>query len=149
MRQRFEALRAEVLTRPRRAKKLKQEVVDMRRRLRGAQQKIDEGIFDIKQGPGGIVDIEFLVQYLILRHAHNHPQIIRWTDNVRLIQALNDTGILGDTTAFGLRRAYLVYRAMVHRLNLKQQPARIDDDRFEAARRFVVRTWQRFLGSSD
>ena len=95
------------------------------------------------------MDIEFLVQYLILRHAHNHPQIIRWTDNVRLIQALNDAGILGDTTAFGLRRAYLVYRALVHRLNLKQQPARIDDDRFEAARRFVVRTWQRFLWSSD
>ena len=149
LRQRFEDLRAEVLTRPRRASRLRQEVVDMRCRLRGAQQKIDEGIFDIKQGPGGIVDIEFLVQYLILRHAHNHPQIIRWTDNVRLIQALNDAGILGDTTAFGLRRAYLVYRALVHRLNLKQQPARIDDDRFEAARRFVVRTWQRFLWSSD
>jgi [glutamine synthetase] adenylyltransferase / [glutamine synthetase]-adenylyl-L-tyrosine phosphorylase len=80
-----------------------------------------------------------------LHHAHRHPEIVRWTDNVRLLQSLNESGILDETTAFGLRRAYLIYRAMVHRLDLRQLPARVTDSRFEAARRFVVQTWNRFL----
>ena len=60
--------------------------------------------------------------------------IIRWTDNVRLLQALNEAGILDNPTAFRLRRAYLIYRAMVHRLNLAQQSARVANDRFEQPR---------------
>jgi glutamate-ammonia-ligase adenylyltransferase len=118
----------------------------MRARLRSTQTAVGQGQFEIKHGPGGILDIEFLVQYLILRHAHQNPTIVRWTDNVRLIQALNETGILDDTTAYRLRRAYLIYRAMVHRLNLRQQSARVGDDRFRASRRFVVESWSRFLG---
>ena len=109
--------------------RLKKEVREMRMKLRHAAAKTDAGTFDIKQGEGGIVDIEFLVQYLVLRHCHQHPRIIRWTDNVRLLQSLNEAGILDDTTAFGLRRAYLIYRAMVHRLNLRQHPAQVGDDR--------------------
>jgi glutamine synthetase adenylyltransferase len=62
------------------------------------------------------------------------------------LQALNEADVLDDKTAFALRRAYLILRAMVHRLNLRQQPAVLDDDRFTAARNFVIRVWKRFLG---
>ncbi len=146
LQQRFEAIRRSVLTQQRDPGELKAKVTDMRDRLRRQHIKPVQTGFDIKQGPGGIVDIEFLVQYLVLKHAHRYPEIIRWTDNVRLLQALNEAGVLGDTTAFGLRRAYLILRAMVHRLNLRQQPAIVDDDRFTAARNFVRRVWERFLG---
>ena len=146
LRARFEAIRHETLTRSRDVERLRREVADMRERLR-KEQKLEGGAhFDIKQGAGGILDIEFLVQYLALRHAHQYPAIIRWTDNVRLLQALNESGILDNPTAFRLRRAYLIYRAMVHRLNLAQQSARVSNDRFEQPRRFVVDTWNKFLG---
>ena len=142
----FARIRHDVLTLKRDAGQLREEVSNMRARLREQAAGTPKEIFDIKQGLGGIVDIEFLVQYLVLRHAHKHPDMVRWTDNVRLLQALNESGILDNGTAFGLRRAYLIYRAMVHRLNLRQQPARVDDDRFDTARGFVIDTWKRYLG---
>ncbi|MBI5894647.1 MAG: bifunctional glutamine synthetase adenylyltransferase/deadenyltransferase, partial [Desulfobacterales bacterium] len=147
LRARFGAIRHETLTRPRDVERLRREVADMRARLRKEQKNESGSHFDIKQGAGGILDIEFLVQYLALRHAHQHPAIIRWTDNVRLLQALNEAGILDNPTAFRLRRAYLIYRAMVHRLNLAQQSAQVSNDRFEQPRRFVVDTWNRFLAA--
>lgn len=143
---RFNQIRHRILTRPRDAGKLRKEVAQMRSRLRDQESDLDPDVFDIKQGKGGIVDIEFIVQYLVLHHAGQYPDIVRWTDNVRLLQALNETGIIDNATAFGLRRAYLIYRAMVHRLNLRQQPAKIKDDRFTLAREFVIDTWKRILG---
>ncbi len=149
LRDHFEVIRRDILTRPRDPERLRHEVSDMRARLRREQRdrKITE--FDIKQDPGGIIDIEFLVQYLILANAHRHPEIIRWTDNVRLLQALNEAGILDDETAFRLRRAYLIYRATAHRLNLRQQSARVGRDRFERSRRFIIDVWNRFLSPPE
>jgi [glutamine synthetase] adenylyltransferase / [glutamine synthetase]-adenylyl-L-tyrosine phosphorylase len=135
---RFEAIRHATLTRARDARGLRDDVAGMRRRLDKEQPARSRTLFDLKHGAGGILDIEFIVQYLVLKHAHRSPPIVRWTDNVRLLQALNEAGILDDNTAFGLRRAYLIYRAMVHRFNLRQQPAQVQRDRFAAARRFVV-----------
>jgi glutamate-ammonia-ligase adenylyltransferase len=145
---RFAQIRREVLTLKRDENRLRKEVSEMRARLREQASEIkttETTAFDIKQGRGGIVDIEFIVQYLVLRHANAQPQIVRWTDNVRLLQALHETGIIDNTTAFRLRRAYLIFRAMVHRLNLRQQPAMLRDDRFWPARQFVIDTWNRIL----
>ena len=141
----FDAIRLEILTRHRDSELLRQEVAGMRERLRQEHHGKAFDDFDIKQDPGGIVDIEFLVQYLVLNNAHRHPEIVRWTDNVRLLQALNEAGILDDETAFRLRRAYLIYRATAHRLNLRQQPALVGNDRFQRPRRFIIDVWNRFL----
>ncbi|MEJ2037499.1 MAG: bifunctional [glutamate--ammonia ligase]-adenylyl-L-tyrosine phosphorylase/[glutamate--ammonia-ligase] adenylyltransferase, partial [Desulfosarcinaceae bacterium] len=146
LKQFFDTLRTEILTQPRDHRRLRKEVADMRARMRGAAEKPTAAGFDLKQGRGGIVDIEFLVQYLVLRHAHQHPEIVRWTDNVRLLQALNGAGILDETTAFDLRRAYLLLRAAVHRLNLQGLSTQIDDDRFESIRSLVGRCWRFYLG---
>ncbi len=145
LRQQFEAIRLETLTRRRDKDQLAHEVADIRERLRKQHQQGARGFFDIKQDAGGIVDIEFLVQYLVLRHAYHHPAIARWTDNVRLIQALNESRILDEDTAFALRRAYLIYRAVAHRLNLRQEPVKVAHAQFGPLRRFVIQTWNRFL----
>ena len=145
----FDAIRLEILTRPRDTGQLRQEVAEMRVRLRKEYKGDSVDTFDIKQDPGGIIDIEFLVQYLVLGHAHHHPEIVRWTDNVRLLQALNEAGILDDETAFRLRRAYLIYRAMAHRLNLRQQSAQVGSDRFQRPRRFITDVWNRFLSPPE
>ena len=89
----FEKIRQNVLGRPRKQKELREEVYSMRQRMRRELLKPEPGIFDLKQDRGGMVDIEFLVQYLVLLNSHDQKQLLKWTDNVRLIQALAQTGI--------------------------------------------------------
>ncbi len=87
--------------------------------------KGDAGLFDLKQGRGGIVDIEFLVQYLALQHACDHPALTRWTDNVRLIEILLDEKILTEDDAELLTKTYLKLRQKVHHLNLQEKEKKI------------------------
>lgn len=143
--QAFERIRMEILSQQRDSEALRNDVATMRDKLRRAQPPSKEGKFDIKQGRGGIVDIEFLVQYLMLRHAHQYPEITRWTDNVRQLQSLSRHLVIDQQTAFGLRRAYLILRAMGHRLNLKGLPTQIDDNRFRGLRKHVLRCWDQYL----
>jgi glutamate-ammonia-ligase adenylyltransferase len=144
----FERLRRETLMMRRDDDELRRAVADMRAKLRRAHGRSDPDLFDLKQDPGGMVDIEFLVQYLVLASAHRHPEILRWTDNVRLLQSLAETGVLATATAHLLRRSYLVYRAMAHRLNLRALPARFPVGLFAEPRRFVRRVWRRHFPES-
>ena len=144
----FEITRKEILTRKRDPLKLKQEVVDMRVRMRRELLKQDPDTFDLKQGQGGIVDIEFLIQYLILLHAHRFPELVTYSDNVRQIRSLEESGILDETTAYLLRRAYLVYRATTHRLNLKEQSSTLAGDTYLDVRRRVSHVWDKYLKSA-
>ena len=145
MQRRFARIRREILERPREPARLQAEIVDMREKLRKEQRlKADDG-FDLKQGRGGIVDIEFLVQFLILARSHQFPALTAWTDNVRLLVALIDSGLLEPETAYFLREAYLIFRAAAHRLSLQNQPARVDATRFTKPRQRVQRYWQHFL----
>lgn len=144
---RFEQIRLEALTLQRNADQLRQQVGGMREKLRQAQSPAPRAMFDIKQGKGGIVDIEFLVQYLVLHHAYHLAGIARWTDNVRLLQALSTHQCIDTDVAFGLRRAYLILRAMAHRLNLREESALIGDDRLIGLRTLVQRCWRQLLGT--
>jgi glutamate-ammonia-ligase adenylyltransferase len=141
IRERFEAIRAQTLTRPRASDSLHADVRDMRRRMRREHSRPEPGVFDLKQDPGGIVDIEFLVQYLVLRHAHRHPQLARWTDNVRLIQTLIGTQVLDEYTAHVLKHAYLIYRAAAHQLSLQEMPAKVPAGKFEGLPPRIRRIW--------
>ncbi len=142
---RFEAVRKEVLGRPREAGPLKSAVRKMRERMRRAHLKPEPGVFDLKEDRGGMVDVEFIVQFLVLRHAHRHPEILDWTDNVRLLQSVMNAGGLPEDRAYLLRKAFLVYRASIHRLNLQEKPARVPADRFLTFRKGVQRTWDTLL----
>jgi glutamate-ammonia-ligase adenylyltransferase len=139
---RFEAIRAEALSRRRPRAKLHTEVADMRARMRSEQNRPAPGIFDLKQDPGGIVDIEFLVQYLVLRHAHRYPELVRWTDNVRLIQTLIDSTVLNEYLAHVLKHAYLIYRAAAHQLSLQEKPARVPVEKFERLQQRIRQIWE-------
>jgi glutamate-ammonia-ligase adenylyltransferase len=145
LRKRFEQIRRRVLTLRRDPTKLRQDVSAMRSKLYQARTPAPEGAFNIKEDRGGIMDIEFLVQHLLLRHAHRHPQITRWTDNVRQLQSLSQFRIIDRQTAFALRRAYLILRATGHRLNLKGMPAHVEKDRFQGIIALVTRCWDRYL----
>ncbi|WP_435213406.1 bifunctional [glutamate--ammonia ligase]-adenylyl-L-tyrosine phosphorylase/[glutamate--ammonia-ligase] adenylyltransferase [Luminiphilus sp. nBUS_16] len=118
----LEALRLEILRKVRPDHELRDAVVTMRLRMfEGAESRLEAGPdeFDIKRDPGGIVDIEFVVQFLVLQHAATHPDLAQATDVVNLLNALADHDLLSAQDADTLRAAYLVYRAEVHRAVLE------------------------------
>jgi glutamate-ammonia-ligase adenylyltransferase len=141
----FESVRSEVLTRRRDRKRLRREVVEMREKLRSQHHRAAAEGFELKQDPGGIVDIEFLVQYLILGHAHGHEALTRWPDNVRQLVSLIRTGVVDNPTAHRLKHVYLIYRAMAHRLSLLEKPAVVHEERFRLHRDTVRGIWKRLM----
>jgi glutamate-ammonia-ligase adenylyltransferase len=103
-------------------------------------------MFDLKQGYGGIVDIEFLVQYLTLRHGAGHPDVTVWTDNVRLLEGLSCEGLISGEESGTLQKAYITLRQVVHRLTLQEKEARVPADRFKAMTDEVREIYDRRLG---
>jgi glutamate-ammonia-ligase adenylyltransferase len=142
---RFETIRQKVLARRRSRKKLTAEVADMRERMRQELLKPENGVLDLKQDPGAMVDIEFLVQYLVLLHSHKYNGLLKWTDNVRLIQALIETGAMDEYTAHVLKHAYLIYRAAAHQLSLQEKPAKVPRKEFNHLQKRVQEIWQAFI----
>jgi len=100
----FESVRAETLSKPRDAGKLAEEVSSMRARMRAELDRSDAARFDLKQGEGGLVDLEFLLQFLVLRDAGAHPESLAPRDTPGLLRALGDAGVLLDAGA--LREAH-------------------------------------------
>ncbi len=117
----FNAIRKKVLTIKRDPEILKKEVVDMREKMRNQRFKYIKNFFDLKQDTGGIVDIEFLVQYLVLRYSHDHPAIVKWTDNVRLLETLAQKKLIEDNEEKILKKSYLIMRKAIHRLTLEEK----------------------------
>ena len=146
MMKQFNQIRAAVLSLPRKKSKLRKEIVDMRKRLRKEQSKSEPGFFDLKQDTGGIVDIEFLVQYLVLQRSYEHNKLLQWTDNVRILETLSETGVLKDHTAQLIKDAFLTYRAAVHQLNLQEKPAIVPASRFRSLRETVEGIWNDVIG---
>ena len=127
---RFDTIRKKILTRERDDSILKKEVGQMRERMRRQRLKYEPGLFDLKQSRGGIVDIEFIVQYLVLRHACNHPDVLEWTDNIRLLQALSVDALISGEESSILQNAYVTMRKTIHRLTLQERSANVDEDQF-------------------
>ncbi|MBB3062077.1 bifunctional [glutamate--ammonia ligase]-adenylyl-L-tyrosine phosphorylase/[glutamate--ammonia-ligase] adenylyltransferase [Microbulbifer rhizosphaerae] len=142
----FEQLRLDLLCQPRDEKKLRGEVVAMRDKMRAHLDKSNGGTFDLKQGPGGIVDIEFMVQYAALAWARKAPSIVRYTDNIRILESLTEAGLMPAHQAAHLIDAYKAYRSEGHRLALQQLPGAVAGDHFKAERKTVQTSWRLLLG---
>ncbi|WP_289019865.1 bifunctional [glutamate--ammonia ligase]-adenylyl-L-tyrosine phosphorylase/[glutamate--ammonia-ligase] adenylyltransferase [Desulfobacter postgatei] len=127
---RFDTIRKKILTRKRDDATLKKEVGQMREKMRAQRLKYEPGVFNLKQSRGGIVDIEFLVQYLVLRHACDYPDIVEWTDNIRLLQALSVDALISGEESSILQNAYVAMRRAIHRLTLQERSATVDEDLF-------------------
>ncbi|WP_297527259.1 bifunctional [glutamate--ammonia ligase]-adenylyl-L-tyrosine phosphorylase/[glutamate--ammonia-ligase] adenylyltransferase [Thiohalobacter sp.] len=145
----FAQIRREVLCQPRDPVRLAAEVRDMRARMRAELDRAGPGRFDLKQGAGGIADIEFVVQYSILRWAHDHPDLVRFSDNIRLLEGLAAHGLIAPADAGALADAYRAYRRRLHQLTLQEQPARVPDSEFRAERKRVRAVWERLIGSGS
>jgi len=128
----FAEVREEILCRPRDPAKLRTEVREMRDKMAAEKVRHDDTQADVKHDPGGIVDIEFMVQYWVLRWAHDHPGLTRHTENIHLLEALKAEGLLEPARAELLTQAYRRYLSVEHRLKLMERgslanPAELGD----------------------
>lgn len=149
----FEGVRGSVLGRERDLPKLRQEVSEMRAKMRdnlgtrttaagkGANAFEPTARFDLKQDAGGIVDIEFMVQYAALAWSREHPSLLRYTDNIRILEGLEEASLMAAADAGLLREAYKAYRSAAHRQALQNDPGVVAGDQFVTERREVMRIW--------
>ncbi|MFW5970246.1 MAG: bifunctional [glutamate--ammonia ligase]-adenylyl-L-tyrosine phosphorylase/[glutamate--ammonia-ligase] adenylyltransferase, partial [Halofilum sp. (in: g-proteobacteria)] len=145
--QRFEAIRAEILQRPRDPEALREEVTSMRERMRRELRHGGRDRFDLKQDRGGVADIEFMVQYGVLAGACATRALVEYTDNIRLIEALAEHGHLDSDEARLLADAYREFRARIHRLALLDESAVVEpDDELAGYIDAVAALWQRRMG---
>ena len=149
----FEQVRAKVLGRERDLPTLRLEVSEMRAKMRdnlgtritaaglGENAFQPTVPFDLKQDAGGIVDIEFMVQYAALAWAWEYPQLLRYTDNIRILEGLEQVGLMPAADASLLREAYKAFRAVAHRQALQKEAGVVTGDQFVVERQHVRRIW--------
>jgi glutamate-ammonia-ligase adenylyltransferase len=148
--QRFERLRTGILCMPRELSALRAEVASMRQRmLEGHPNR--SGLFDIKHDRGGIVDVEFIVQYLVLGHAHAHAQLTANKGNLALLRMSAELGLIERDAAEAVHHSYREFRRMQHALRLQGEAyARVEPEKVEELVRPVLGLWESvFDGSTD
>ncbi|SDL31051.1 glutamate-ammonia-ligase adenylyltransferase [Modicisalibacter muralis] len=151
--ERFDAVRRETLARERDREALRAEVVKMRHKMRehlgSSATARQEGQFDLKHDAGGMVDIEFLCQYAVLSMGFETPDLLAWSDNIRILETLESSGCLPADDARRLRDAYLAYRDASHRNALTKTGGRVDEADYHEHRQAVTELWQRWLEPTD
>ena len=145
---RFEAIREKVLRKDRsgQAAQLRDDVLKMRTRMHDAAPSRD-GLFDLKQEAGGMIDIEFMVQYLVLRHAHQYPQLTANTGNIALLKLCGELGLIDATRAAAVGDAYRTMRKLQHQVRLQgQDNARVEPALMATHAAQVVMLWNAIFG---
>ncbi|NWG39140.1 MAG: bifunctional [glutamate--ammonia ligase]-adenylyl-L-tyrosine phosphorylase/[glutamate--ammonia-ligase] adenylyltransferase [Hydrogenophilaceae bacterium] len=142
----FEAIRRAILTLPREANKLKEDVLAMRQKMRDGHPS-DTDLFDIKHDSGGIVDVEFAVQYLILLHAKDHPGLLDNVGNIALLKRCGQIRLLPADVAENAANAYRELRRQQHLIKLAgMEHARVPPAELRSERLAVTRLWETCFG---
>lgn len=142
----YEDFRIDVLAQLRDSKELASAVVGMRLKMRSHNEKGDslgnkEASFDLKHGVGGIVDIEFMVQYAVLNWSHVHFGLSQYTDNIRILDRMAALELISAEQAEQVAKAYKRFRRNLHRLNLQGLPGKVPGGDFKSERRSVIQLW--------
>jgi glutamate-ammonia-ligase adenylyltransferase len=145
----FEKIRSEVLAQERNEALLKQEILDMRQKVNEGHPN-DSGLFDIKHDSGGMVDIEFIVQYLVLRFSQGHPILLGNLGNIALLSLASEEGLIPSDQALQAANAYRLYREYQHRIRLDgADKTRVSQDEMDLAlleaRDCVKKLWEKVL----
>ena len=144
--QRFEQIRCQVLRRVRPLDgELKREVQAMRKKMADARPNRSE-LFDLKQDAGGMIDIEFIVQYLVLQHAATYSQLTGNVGNIALLKMCGELGLINPALAASLADAYRAFRKLQHQMRLQgQENARVDPARVAVHAAHVIQLWKEIL----
>ncbi len=145
--QRFDDIRRGILCLPREADKLKIDVREMREKMRAHLGNKHKGRWDLKADRGGITDIEFITQYLVLRYAASEPKLTRWSDNVRILELMANNDRMSSEEAKALTQAYVTLRDALHHLALQELPGHVSPDAFSAEKSVVNNSWLHWFDS--
>jgi glutamate-ammonia-ligase adenylyltransferase len=141
----FERIRCEVLRQQRDLAKLRAEIVAMRQKMidaHGTRGDLRETVFDLKHDPGGLVDVEFMVQYLVLGYSHQFPELTGNLGNIALLKIAAGLGLIPDELADQARNAYRDYRRMQHALRLNGARPRVEPELVQHRVAVVRELWR-------
>ncbi|MGM0769367.1 MAG: bifunctional [glutamate--ammonia ligase]-adenylyl-L-tyrosine phosphorylase/[glutamate--ammonia-ligase] adenylyltransferase [Pseudomonadota bacterium] len=144
----FESLRHELLCQQRDREALRTEVANMREKMRtslGTPEAKQSATFHIKHDKGGIIDIEFMVQYLMLAHSCDHPELTQWSDNIRQLEELGRAGVIAVEDAEKLREVYITLRSTIHRRALQNLNSQVEGDAFPDERAYIRSMWEKVM----
>jgi glutamate-ammonia-ligase adenylyltransferase len=142
----FDAIRLEVLKQPRDIVKLKNEVTSMREKMRAANKNTSE-LFDLKHDAGGVIDVEFLVQYWVLANAQNYTQLTENIGNIALLKTLATLNIIDKKLSQEVAIAYREYRKMQRALKLQGiTQTSVEVKRVEVYVSAVIKLWAKVFG---
>ncbi len=147
LRVRFDAVREAVITAERDRAALAAEIRAMRQRLYDAHP-VRAGRFDLKHSPGGMIDVEFAVQYLVLAHSRKHPALRDNAGNIALLQRAESAGLLPTGVGLAAADAYRRLRQLQHRARLDDASTQVDPDAVRDEARAVRRLWTQVLGET-
>lgn len=139
----FDAIRSEILTQPRKQTELAREIIDMREKMFLIHPPADS---NVKYARGGVVDVEFIVQYLILAHAAQHPQLLDNYGNIALLVIAADCGLIDGTLARQVQTAYRFYRQQQHNTKLRDVGKVEINDTLLTHYQAVRGLWQQVFG---
>lgn len=142
---RFDAVRDAVITAARDLPALLQEIVAMREKVRLAHP-VPPGRFDVKHSVGGMVDVEFAVQYLVLSHSAQHRALTGNLGNIALLRIAGQCGLLPPGVGDAAGDAYRELRRAQHRARLNEEPTQFDEAHLTAERDAVVALWRAVFG---
>jgi len=143
----FEEIRREVLIHHVDRDNLKREIVAMRQRMRHELSLSKAEEFDLKQDPGGLSDIEFLVDYWVLAHAREFPDLVKFPDKVRQLEELENTGLVSPERCTRIKNIYITLRESAHELALNEGGRIVRGDSFAEERGWIGGVWAEVLGA--
>ncbi len=141
LRQRFDSVRQSVICAERDPEALRREIMDMRLKVRTAHPVPAER-FDLKHSPGGMVDVEFAVQFLVLAHAAQHPALTANAGNIALLHLAESCGLLSAGIGSAAASAYRELRRLQHRARLNEEATQLDADALHLERAAVLALWR-------
>ncbi|OCG62894.1 bifunctional [glutamate--ammonia ligase]-adenylyl-L-tyrosine phosphorylase/[glutamate--ammonia-ligase] adenylyltransferase [Gilliamella sp. GillExp13] len=142
---RFNQIRHNVLCKKRDENALKTEVRQMREKMRNHLGTTQANLFNLKIDEGGIGDIEFISQYLVLNYANKYPKMTKWSDNVRILELATNYQIMDSQEAEQLTQAYIDMRNKIHRLALQLQSSTVNSSQFVLEKQIVNQCWLKWL----
>ena len=145
---RFNQVRESVITAPRDAALLRQEIVAMRNKVRAARPVKGEK-FDVKHSAGGMVDAEFAVQFLVLSQSAQHPELVPNMGNIALLEAAENAGLLPPDVGRQAASAYRTLRHIQHRARLNEEPTQVTLAALRTERSAIERLWQAVFESQS
>ncbi|OBX04800.1 glutamine-synthetase adenylyltransferase [Gallibacterium genomosp. 3] len=145
MRQQFDSIRRAVLSTAQDQQRLKNDVREMREKMYEHLSHTPAGYFDIKKDRGGITDIEFIAQYLMLANAPTTPELTTWSDNVRIFEDMVKYQVISAEIGQRLTEIYVELRNHIHHLNLAGKNSVVEEMPFAEMRTFIGEVWQQLF----